>query len=78
MSKFCESCGAPLSSPEMQGPSSKYCKYCTDAAGKLKPRAEVQRGIAEWLKTWQPGITQEQAIKRADHYMKAMPAWAED
>ncbi len=77
MEKFCQSCGVPLSS-EYKGLSDKYCKYCTDAAGKLKARAGVQKGIATWLKSWQPGITEKQAMDRAAHYMLAMPAWAED
>ncbi len=77
MTEFCHSCGASLADPSMKGPSAQYCKYCTDATGKLRPPAEVQKGIAQWLKSWQPGITDEQAMDRAGHYMKAMPAWAE-
>ncbi|MBC7092987.1 hypothetical protein H5T53_03140 [Candidatus Bipolaricaulota bacterium] len=77
MSEYCASCGAPLSAPGFKGPADRYCTYCTDAAGKLKPRAEVQKGIAEWLKSWQPEITDKQAMDRAAHYMRAMPAWAE-
>jgi hypothetical protein len=45
--------------------------------GGLHPQEQVQRGIAQWLKGRQPGITEEQALERAAHYMKAMPAWAE-
>jgi hypothetical protein len=74
MSEFCESCAAPLSS-EFKGSSDRYCKYCIDASGKLHSREQVQKGIAEWLKSWQPGITEKQAFERAGHYMKAMPAW---
>ena len=77
MTEFCHSCGASLADPSMKGPSAQYCKYCTDATGKLRPPAEVQKGIAQWLKSWQPEITEEQAMDRAGHYMKAMPAWAE-
>jgi hypothetical protein len=77
MNQFCQSCGAPLAMPEMQGPAENYCKYCTDEQGQLKARDEVQGGIAEWLKTWQAGLTPEKARSRAAHYMKAMPAWAE-
>jgi len=31
-----------------------------------------------WLLSWQEGITEEQAMERAEHFMLAMPAWAED
>lgn len=75
MAEFCESCAASLS--EFKGPSDRHCKYCADAAGKLHPKAQVQKGIAEWLKSWQPGLTDKQAVERATHYMRAMPAWAE-
>ena len=77
MNKFCYSCTAPLEMPEFIGPAENYCKYCTDEQGDLKSRDEVKIGIAEWLKTWQPDINQEKALARAEHFMKAMPAWAE-
>jgi len=77
MAEFCGSCAAPLTVQEFKGPSDRYCKYCTDASGKLHPREQVQKGIVQWLKSWQPGITDKQAVERAAHYMKAMPAWAE-
>lgn len=78
MAKYCQSCSMPLDSPGARGPAKEYCKHCTDAKGNLKPRAEVQRGIAMWLSSWQGGLTEEQALKRAEHFMAAMPAWAED
>jgi len=68
----------PLDSPEVRGPSEIYCKYCTDEAGELKPKEHVRRGIAMWLSSWQEGLTEDQALKRAEHFMLAMPAWAED
>ena len=73
---FCHACGAPLQG-EYQGPSPIYCGYCTDEEGTLKPRAQIHRGIASWLQTWQPGIDNAIALRRAESYMKAMPAWAE-
>lgn len=76
MTKFCLSCAVPLSMPDMKGPAEDYCKHCTDAQGNLKSREEVKKGFAEWLKTWQPGIDDQTALKRAEHYMLAMPAWA--
>jgi len=75
--KFCHSCTAPLDSPDFKGPADNYCKHCTDEAGNLKPREHVQAGIAQWLKTWQAGIDDATAMVRADHYMKALPAWAD-
>ncbi|MBE9399479.1 hypothetical protein IOQ59_19635 [Pontibacterium sp. N1Y112] len=77
MSTLCHSCCAPLEKPEFIGPSDIYCKYCTDDSGKLKPRKSVQYGIAQWLKSWQPGIDDNTALDRANHFMKAMPAWSE-
>ncbi len=78
MSTFCHSCTAPLDAPDFKGVSDIYCKYCTDENGKLKPRTEIQRGIAEWFKSWQGDINDGQAMKRADLFMNAMPAWADD
>jgi len=63
----------PLDAPDAQGPSDVYCRHCTDEAGNLKPREEIKQGIAWYLKSWQEGITQEQALKRAEHFMQAMP-----
>ena len=77
MSDFCFACAAPLSVPDFKGPADDYCKHCTDEEGNLLPREQIQAGIAQWLKSWAPGITDEQAMERADDYMKAMPAWAE-
>jgi hypothetical protein len=60
------------------GTSEKYCKYCSDEEGNLRPRQEVQQGIAKWVQSWQEGISEEQAMTRADFFMKAMPAWADE
>ena len=76
--KFCQSCGAPLNNPEMKGESDVYCKYCIDEKGELKPKEEIQQGIAGWFSSWQPNVTAEQANKRAENYIKAMPAWADN
>ncbi len=77
MDKFCQSCAAPLGMPEFKGPAADYCKYCTDPAGKLKTKGEVQQGIAHWFQTWQPNLNEQVALTRAAFYMKSMPAWAE-
>jgi len=31
-----------------------------------------------WTKGWQSDIDDEKAAKRAESYMKAMPAWADE
>lgn len=77
MEKFCYSCSAPLDMPDFRGPAEHYCRYCTDEAGNLKPREEIQKGIARWLQSWQPDLDEDKALARAAQYMKAMPAWAE-
>jgi hypothetical protein len=76
MEQFCYSCGVPLSMPDIKVMSERYCHHCTDDDGSVQPREYVQKGIAEWLKSWQPGLSDEEALKRADHYMRAMPEWA--
>ena len=77
MSEHCHSCAAPLAMPDFKGPAKDYCKYCTDDTGKLKPKSEVQKGIAGWMMSWQPGLTEQLASGRASLYMKSMPAWVE-
>ncbi len=77
MDKYCYSCGAPLVAPGFKGPADDYCKYCTDDTGRLKPKEDIQRGIARWIKGWQPNIDDRRAMDRAAFYMKAMPAWAD-
>jgi len=72
MPKHCQSCSMPI---ESEG---KYCDYCTDDAGNLKPRVEVQQGISYWLQSIAPEDTKADYLARAGHFMKAMPAWAED
>jgi len=62
--------------PEFKGPSDNFCKYCVDANGNLLDREVIQKGIAEWFKSWQPGIDDKKALERAAYFMRAMPAWA--
>jgi len=66
----------PLSA-DTKGASESYCLYCTDQEGNLKKREDVQNGVSQWLKQWQPGIDDATAMSRAKVYMQAMPAWAE-
>jgi hypothetical protein len=76
MAEYCNSCGAPLGTEEFKGPSDKYCKYCTDESGQVKPYDEVKAGIASWIKKWQD-VDDEKASVRADHWPHAMPEWAD-
>lgn len=73
---FCHSCSMPLTS-ESFGKNPKFCKYCTDESGNLHSREHVQNGVAQFLKMLQPELDNPTALKRADYYLKAMPAWAE-
>jgi hypothetical protein len=77
LDKFCHSCAVSLDRSEFKGPAENYCRYCANEAGNLKPKADVQKGIAHWFKTWQPGINDEIAMRRAEIYMRSMPAWAD-
>lgn len=73
----CHSCTAPLEG-EYEGSSPIYCKYCVDEKGALKSRSAIREGLAGWFLSWQPAITKEVALARADRFMSALPAWAED
>jgi hypothetical protein len=73
---FCHSCAAPIDLPEFQGPAENYCIHCTDEQGTLKSHEEIKAGVVEWMKTWQPDLDDAKAQQRAEHYLKAMPAWA--
>jgi len=76
---WCHACGFNLDIPGFRGKSDIYCSHCTDKGGKLKvTRDEVQKAMANWFKSWQPNLDDATAMKRADHYLKAMPQWAED
>lgn len=74
--KFCLSCSMPLNN-ESAGKNPKYCKHCTDQSGNLHSREHVQQGISQFLKMLQPDIDEATALERARHYLKAMPAWAD-
>lgn len=75
---FCHSCGANLDIPGFRGDSDVYCVHCLDPNGELQSREDILKGVVEWMMQWQPDITREQAMERADHYLKSMPAWAEN
>ena len=54
-----------------------HCQYCTDEQGNLLPREAIKAGLAEWLKGFSPHDGKTDFEKRADHYMKSMPSWAD-
>lgn len=76
MASVCYACGAPLTG-DFKGQSEIYCKGCCDSHGQLRPRADIQRGIAQWFRTWQPDLDESTSLVRADLYMRAMPEWAD-
>ena len=75
--KFCFSCGMPLEGEEAQKASGDYCQYCTDEKGNLKSRDEIAQGMVQFMKGWQPKVSDEEYLRRARAFMSAMPAWAE-
>lgn len=75
--QFCQSCGMPINEETRNAVSQIYCRYCTNESGDLKPREAVQAGVCEWLKMFAPEPSGVDFMKRADNYLKAMPAWAE-
>lgn len=78
MSANCQSCGMPLTEEFANPKAPQYCTYCSDEAGQLLPRAQVQAGVAQWLESIAPADSTANFSARADHYLRAMPAWAEE
>jgi hypothetical protein len=66
----------PLEGQDLMGEAEKFCSHCTDDEGNVRTREEVKQGLANWIMSWQ-NVDYETAVKRAEHYMKAMPAWAD-
>ncbi len=67
----------PLNMPDAKGLSETHCKHCTDDEGNLKAREDIRQGMAHWIAQWQK-VDEATALKRAEHYMRAMPEWADD
>ena len=65
----CHSCGMPT--------EGRYCEYCVDDQGNLKPREEIRAGLTQWLASWGSDKNADYG-SRADHYLASMPAWATD
>jgi hypothetical protein len=75
---YCRSCATSLEDAENRGVSEQYCRFCSDEQGNLKPRDEVHRILARWMVNWQGPMPPEEASRRADSLMRAMPAWSEN
>ena len=78
MENSCHSCGIPLMGEIGKDYRGNFCSNCSDESGKLLPREEVRQGIADWLIAWAPNKKNIDFSKRAESYMNAMPAWAEE
>lgn len=76
--KFCHSCGIVLDGNIANEAAPNLCGYCVDESGKLKAKEVVQAGVAEWLKSFSPQEGNPDFMKRAEHYLNAMPAWAKE
>lgn len=73
---FCRSCMASLAEPENRGKSDELCRWCSDEQGNLLPRKQALEVMTAWFMSWQTGIDIDEARRRAEHYMRSMPAWA--
>ena len=74
---ICQSCGMPMQRLEDHGGGRldvHYCRYCTDAQGKLKSRDEVRKSMIDFAIATRRKTT-EDAETFVDHYMSKMPAW---
>ena len=74
----CHSCSASLDDGVHGGISDRYCRFCADETGQLRPRDEVHGVIARWLQNWQRGISEPESMRRASIFMSAMPAWSDN
>jgi hypothetical protein len=72
----CQSCSASLDDGVHGGVSDRYCRFCSDEQGRLRPREQVHGILARWLQDWQEGISEPEARRRAATFMRSMPAWS--
>lgn len=75
---YCRSCSALLSDGIHGGISDRYCRFCSDENGRLKPRDEVEDLLTLWIQGWQGTLSRDEARRRAVTFMNAMPAWNEN
>lgn len=76
LAPFCHSCSTPLEIEQNRGASDRFCRYCSDKQGRLRPREEVEELLSGWFRAWQRDISAEEARRRAQLYMEALPAWS--
>jgi hypothetical protein len=74
-SPYCLSCAAPLHDEHNKGASDRFCRYCSDEHGHLRPRSDVERILAGWLRRGGDAPAPEEAARRAKLFMESMPAW---
>ncbi len=73
----CESCSLPLISPEDHGagdPANRYCRYCTDAVGTLRPYDAILADFTALLVRTH-GLTEAAARETSAGIMATQPAW---
>ncbi len=78
MPKFCQSCGMPIMPEYANKATNKFCNFCADENGVLKSHETIQQAFAQWLESFAPKKDNVDFMKRADYYLKAMPAWTKD
>jgi hypothetical protein len=75
---ICESCGMPMESPEMFGggrTDNRYCVYCTDEKGDLKPFDLKLEEMTRFTMT-RMGMDETRARQVSREQMLKQPAWA--
>jgi hypothetical protein len=64
----CDSCGMPIE-------SGRYCGYCTDDSGALRPFEERFARMAAWQARRDPAASKQDIERQVLDYMATMPAW---
>lgn len=72
----CDSCSALLADGIHGGVSDRYCRFCSDESGRLKPRQDVEDLLSRWIGNWDRRLGPAEARERASAYMEKMPAWS--
>ncbi len=74
----CESCSLPLVADADHGasdPTNRYCRYCTDASGVLRPYDHVLADFTALLVRTH-GLNETAARETSAGIMAAQPAWS--
>lgn len=74
---ICQSCGMPMRNPQDFGggrPDNRYCVYCTDVEGNLKPYEVVLENMKNFTIRMM-GVSENEALKMAQEGMAKQPAW---